>query len=475
MKNSGMTPTERRAAISLAGIFSTRMLGLFMILPVFALYTEELEGATPFLIGLAIGIYGLTQAILQIPFGMLSDRIGRKPVIFAGLAIFVIGSVVAAMSDSIVGIIIGRAMQGAGAIAAAVMALAADLTREEHRLKAMAIMGMSMGVSFSISLVLGPIVNSWFGVGGIFWMTAVLALIGVAILALVVPTPVVSRFHRDAEPEPSQFKDVLGDRQLLRLDFGIFVLHMILTAIFVAVPLALQNQAGLASDKHWMVYLFVMLVAFTAMVPFIIITEKKRKMKQVFVGAVVLLTVAVLSMSLVSNSLVGIVIALLGFFLAFNILEASLPSLVAKIAPADKKGTAMGVYTSSQFMGAFVGGVSGGWLYQNMGGDAVFVFCGLVASAWVILAGTMKSPRHLGTYMINVGQVTDQKAKELAAEISAVDGVVEVTVIPEDGVAYLKIDSKVVDEAALEHRFSVAKDELETLEQADTPADKAMV
>ncbi len=472
--NSGMTPTERRSAFSLAGIFSTRMLGLFMILPVFALYSEHLIDATPFLIGLAMGIYGLTQATLQIPFGMLSDRIGRKPVIYAGLAIFAIGSVVAAMSDSITGIIIGRAIQGAGAIAAAVMALAADLTREEHRLKAMAIMGMSMGVSFSIALILGPIFNSWFGLHGIFWMTAVLALVGMAILGLLVPTPVVSRFHRDAEPVPAQFKNVLGDTQLLRLDFGIFVLHMILTATFVAVPLTLRDQAGMASADHWMIYLFVLVVSFIAMVPFIIIAEKKRKMKQIFVGAIALLMVAVFSLSQISTSVTGIVIALLAFFLAFNLLEASLPSLVAKIAPADKKGTAMGVYSSSQFMGAFVGGVSGGWLYQYMGDVAVFTFCGLLASIWLILAATMKAPRHLGSYMINVGQVDDAKAKLLGGEIAKVAGVVEVTVIPEDGVAYLKIDSQLVDEEALD-KFSISDEELNSEADATPAADKVLV
>lgn len=455
MKNSGMTPTERRAAVSLAGIFSTRMLGLFMILPVFALYTEHLEGATPFLIGLAIGIYGLTQAILQIPFGMLSDRIGRKPVIYGGLLIFALGSVVAAMSDSITGIILGRALQGCGAIAAAVMALAADLTREEHRLKAMAIMGMSMGVSFSISLILGPLFDSWFGVHGLFWMTAMLALVAMAILALAVPTPTVSRFHRDAEPVPAQFKNVLGDSQLLRLDFGIFVLHLILTAIFVAVPLDLQNKAGLASEHHWMVYLFVMLLSFAGMVPFIIIAEKRRKMKQIFVGAIALLIVAVLSMSQVSTSLVGMVAALLGFFLAFNLLEASLPSLVAKIAPADMKGTAMGVYTSSQFLGAFTGGVAGGWIYQHVSAEGVFIFCGFMASLWVILASTMKAPRHLGSYMIHVGPVSRAQAVELSGEIATVVGVVEVVVIPEDEVAYLKVDNQRLDQDALA-RFSVA-------------------
>ena len=470
MKNSGMTPTERRAAFSLAGIFSTRMLGLFMILPVFALYTEHLEGATPFLVGLAIGIYGLTQAVLQIPFGMLSDHIGRKPVIYGGLVVFAIGSVVAATSDSIHGIILGRAIQGGGAIAAAVMALAADLTREEHRLKAMAIIGMSMGVSFSISLVLGPLFDSWFGVHGLFWMTAVLALAAMGILAVAVPTPAVSRFHRDAETVPSQFKNVLGNSQLLRLDFGIFVLHLILTAIFVAVPLDLQNKAGLASEHHWMVYLFVMVIAFIGMVPFIIIAEKKRKMKQIFVGAIALLIVAVFSMSMVSSSLVGMVAALLGFFLAFNLLEASLPSLVAKIAPADMKGTAMGVYTSSQFLGAFAGGITGGFIYQQIGAEGVFIFCGLMASIWVILASTMQPPRYLGSYMINIGKVDEARSQELSADLAKVAGVVEVVVIAEDEIAYLKVDNQVVDEAELE-KFSVSTDDDDGDGSPHQPAD----
>ncbi len=453
-----MTPTERRAAMSLATIFSTRMLGLFMILPVFALYSGELSGATPFLIGVAIGIYGLTQGLFQIPFGMLSDRVGRKPVIFMGLVIFVIGSIVAAMSDSITGVIIGRALQGAGAIAAAVMALAADLTREEHRTKAMAMIGVSMGISFSLSLVLGPIIDGMFGISGIFWITAGLAMFGMVILATVVPTPVVTRFHRDAEAEPAKFKDVIRDAQLLRLDYGICALHMILTASFVAVPLALSEKAGLSSDSHWIVYLVVMLIAFMGMVPFIIIAEKKRKMKQVFTGAVCVLTVALLFMAWFESNLYGLAGAMLLFFLAFNLLEASLPSLVSKIAPADMKGTAMGVYTSSQFLGAFIGGVVGGWLYENVGSESVFYFCAAAAVIWIFLAGTMKQPRYLAAHMVNIGEVSVDGAKDLAAKMSRINGVEEVVIVREDGVAYLKVDSKVVNMDEL-NEFSVAESE----------------
>lgn len=452
----GMTATEQRAAFSLAGIFSTRMLGLFMILPVFALYAEHLPGATPTLIGLAIGIYGLTNAILQIPLGMLSDRIGRKPVIYGGLVVFAIGSAVAAMSDSITGIIIGRALQGSGAIAAAVMALAADLTREEHRLKAMAIMGMSMGVSFTVSLIIGPVFNSWVGIHGIFWITAGLALLAMVLLAVAVPTPVLSRHHRDAQPVPAQFKQVLADGQLLRLNYGVFALHLILTATFVTVPQVLVQKIGLPGADHWMIYLGVMVLAFIVMVPFIIIAEKKRRMKQIFTGAIVVLMLSLWQMAYMEGTLVGMVIGLFFFFLAFNLLEASLPSLVSKIAPPDKKGTAMGVYTSSQFMGAFVGGVSGGWLYQHVGSESVFLFGAMAAAVWVLLAATMKNPRYLSSHMLNVGTITAADARHLVTQLTQIKGVAEAVVIHEDGVAYLKVDSHAVDFDEL-NKFSVSE------------------
>ena len=469
MQPTGMTERERRAAFSLAGIYSTRMLGLFMILPVFAIYAEHLEGATPVLVGLAIGIYGLTQAVFQIPFGILSDRIGRKPVIYLALTIFALGSVVAAMADTMIGVVLGRALQGAGAVAAVVMALAADLTSEEHRLKVMAIIGMTIGISFSISLVLGPLMNSWIGVDGIFWFTAVLAVLAMALIKFWVPDPGVSKLHRDTEPVPAQFKEVLKDTQLLRLDFGIFALHMILTATFVAVPLELRDQAGLATSSHWMVYLGVMLVAFLAMVPFIIVAEKKRRMKQVFVIAIAIGMVAQWGLSLLSQSVAGIAVSLFLFFLAFNILEASLPSLVAKMAPPDKKGTAMGIYSSSQFLGAFVGGVAGGAIYGAHGTSAVFIACSVVAALWLFVAATMRNPRYLGSYLINVGEVDEEKARRLVMEMTQVQGVAEVVIVPEDGIAYLKVDNNALDTAALQ-KFSV-NNEQESVAEKDATSE----
>jgi len=454
---TGMLPTERRAVFSLASIYALRMMGLFMILPVFSLYAETLEGYTPALIGLAIGIYGLTQAALQIPFGMASDHFGRKPVIILGLIVFAIGSVVAATADSMNGVILGRALQGAGAIAAAVMALVADLTREEKRLGAMAIIGMSIGLAFAVSLVLGPLFSNWIGVDGIFWLTAVLALVAIAVLHFVVPNPVRSTLHRDAQTVPAQLKNVVRDPQLLRLDFGIMALHMMLTSTFVVLPLTLRDNAGLAADHHWYVYLPVMVFAMLLMVPFIILAEKKRRMKTVFVASVLALGVGELIFMLGHGSVTGIVLGLFIFFTAFNVLEASLPSLVAKMVSGDNKGTAMGVYSSSQFIGAFFGGVLGGWLYGVSGVEAVFGFCALLAVIWFFVSATMQSPRYLSSHLVRVGPVSDEQARHLVGELTAVTGVAEAVVIAEDGIAYLKVDLHALDREALQV-FSVPGD-----------------
>jgi len=444
-----MSHAEVRSAASMAGIYALRMLGLFMILPVFALYAEELEGATPALAGLAIGIYGMTQALLQIPFGLVSDRIGRKPVIVFGLLLFAAGSVLAAMSDSIYGVIMGRAMQGSGAIAAAVMALTADLVREEHRVKAMAIIGMSIGASFALAMVLGPVLNSWIGVPGIFWLTVVLAVGGIGVVVFVVPTPIVSRVHRDAEAVPAQFASVLRDPQLLRLDIGIFSLHLILTASFVVLPLALRDLAGLPSAQHWEVYLPVLLLSLPMAIPFILQAEKHRRMKQVFVGAIMVIALVEMALFEFHDEVVTIAVLLFVFYSAFNLLEAILPSLIAKVAPPDSKGTAMGFYSSSQFFGAFVGGTMGGWLHGRFDIGAVFLFCSAVALAWLIFAASMKNPRYLSTRVLRVGKLDEEAARRLGQRITAVRGVAEAVVIADDEVAYLKVDQHALDEVAL--------------------------
>jgi MFS family permease len=446
-----MTPVEVRASAGLAGIFGLRMLGMFLILPVFAIYAHTLPGGDNHtLIGLALGAYGLTQALLQLPFGMASDRWGRKRVIYFGLLLFVIGSFVAASAHDIYWVIAGRSIQGAGAISAAVTALLADLTREEHRTHAMAMIGSTIGLAFAASMAIGPALYNWIGVPGMFALTGVLALAAMGVVYAVIPDPKESHFHSDAEMAPASLGDVLRDGQLLRLDFGIFALHAAQMAMFVVIPFALRDSGGLPEAQHWKIYLPVMLGAFALMVPAIIYGEKKAKLKPVFVTAVALLLLSQLLMSVLIHNFWGIVAMLLLFFVAFNLLEASLPSLISKIAPARSKGTAMGVYNTSQSLGLFVGGVSGGFLSHYAGPWAVFAFGSAMSALWLALAGSMKTPPAVRTRMFHVGPMSAEAARELTHRLIVLDGVVEVAVDAEEGSAYLKVNMAGCDEAGIQ-------------------------
>ncbi len=448
--SSAMTSLEKRSIAGLSSIFALRMLGLFMILPVFSLAADQYSGATPILIGLAIGAYGLTQAILQIPFGMLSDRIGRKRVITIGLLLFAAGSIVAAMADSIYMVIAGRLLQGSGAIAAAIMALTADLTRDEHRTKAMASIGISIGLSFSVALAAGAALEHWVGLSGIFWFTALLALIGIAILHLWIPTPTRLINHSDIEPVPKQFLNVLRNPDIMRMVFSIMILHCLLTISFFALPIALLEHAGLPKDQHALAYLPVLILAFVAMVPFIIIAEKYRMMKPVFLGAIATLIIAELGWSQLSYSIGGMLFCLWLFFTAFNILEASLPSLMSKLSPLANKGTAMGIYSTAQFIGAFIGGASGGLIFSTLGMSGVFIAGAVLATIWLILIIPMKPPKHLSTRIIQLHNVSTNNANNIAKQLNAIPGVIETVIVIEEFVAYVKFSPDDVDNEALD-------------------------
>ncbi len=447
---SSMTLPEKRAIASLASIYAMRMLGLFMILPVLSLFTQQLEGATPALIGLAMSIYGLPQVLLQIPFGLLSDKFGRKKLIIIGLLLFFAGSVVAAMSHDIYGVLIGRALQGAGAISAVVMALVADLTQEVHRTKAMATIGVSIGFSFGVGIVAGPIIAASFGgIHGVFWTTAVLTLLAILVIIFVVPNPQKTKLHRDAEFVPSQMSSALKNPELLRLDYGIFTLHLILMAIFVVVP-KLMRDAGLEAGSEWQVYLPVFVISMGLIVPFIILAEKKRKMKKVFIGAIATLIVATGGFALFHENLVALILLLGVFFCGFNLLEATLPSLVSKTAPGDLKGTAMGAYSSSQFMGLFMGGIVGGWFNGQFGVTAVFIICGILASSWLLLSLKMQEPRYVANLLISIETMSLSDAQDFSDKILGVTGVEEVVLRHEDAVLYLKVDNQKLDQEQLQ-------------------------
>jgi MFS family permease len=448
--NESMTAAERRASTGLASIYGLRMLGLFIILPVFALYAEHLPGGdSHLLMGIALGAYGLTQAILQIPAGWLSDRYGRKPVIYVSLILFAAGSFIAASADNIYLVILGRVVQGAGALNAAVMALTADLTREEHRTKAMAMIGITIGITFSISMVLSPLLNSVIGVPGIFALTGVLALLAMGVVKWVIPDPAITRFHSDTEASWGHFAEVLRNKELLRLDFGIFSLHAILMSVFMQVPFVLKRD-GLDVGQHWYVYLPVMLIAFMLMVPPIIIAEKKAKMKQIFLLAIFLAMCAQALLMFAQNSLWGVAAALLVFFTAFNVLEATLPSMISKIAPLSAKGTAMGVYSSVQFLGAFSGAAVGGALMQYVGGNAVFVLAIVLLLLWLVVASGMTPPAAVSTKLYHLDEMTSAQGVLLQKQLAQVQGVREVMVIAAENIACLKVDMQGFDKDAVE-------------------------
>ena len=395
MNSVSMSAAELKAALSLASVFFLRMLPLFMILPVLSLSENTYMYATPQLLGLALGIYGLTQASLQIPFGMLSDRWGRKPIIVLGLIIFGIGSLIAATADSVNGLLIGRALQGAGAVAAALMALAADLTRKECRTKAMAYIGISIGAAFSIAFILGPILYAYIGIKGLFYLSACLSILAIITLLTIVPNP-TKKVRNVNSPNLRDIKSVLVNTSLIKLDISIFSSHLILMANFVAIPITLRDSMQLPTISHWQVYLTAIFTSLFIVVPFIMFGERLKKENLFLILSILLIMLSQIGLALFGLSLNFIIIFLVLFFGAFNYLEALLPSKVSKTTQKNTKGTALGVYSTSQFIGIFIGGLAGGFFYQQFGLISVHLFCLFITFLWLLLMLFFSKNENLG-------------------------------------------------------------------------------
>jgi MFS family permease len=384
-----MTRVELRAGAGLAGVFGLRMLGLFFILPVLVVHAPNIEGGGNLtLVGIALGAYGLAQGILQIPFGAASDRWGRKPVLYAGLAIFAAGSFLGCAADDIWTMIAARTLQGAGAISSVAMALAADLTRQQHRTKVMAMIGSMIGLVFALSLVGAPLLYRAIGMEGLFALTGLLCLAAMAIVKYQVPDP-AARVRPAGAARPA--RATLLDPELVRLNAGIFILHVVLYAMFMVVP-PLLVRAGLALPDHWKVYLPVVLASFVLMIPAILYADRRNKPKPVLLGAVVLLLGAEAAFAALQGGIAFLAVLLLGFFVAFNVLEAMLPSLVSRIASTEGRGVAIGVYNTTQTLGVFFGGLLGGWVAAHHGATGVFALCVVLVAVWLVLAVGMRAP-----------------------------------------------------------------------------------
>ncbi len=453
-----MNSVEKRAILGVGGIFALRMIGLFMIVPVFAVYGDNYTHATPFLIGLAVGIYGLGQAIFQIPMSLAADKFPRKPIIMLGLILFALGGVIAANATDIYGVIIGRALAGSGAVSAVLMALLADVTREEMRTKAMATMGLTIASSIMLAFAFGPLLVGSLGISGLFWLTAGFAILAMLLL-LFVPTPLrVLKHNLDNKSIGQQLADVIKIGDLNRLHIGIFALHLTLTAIFVILPQQLTDVMGLSVRQQGLVYLPLLFIGFAVAIPFIIIAEKKRKMRQVFLGAMALMTASLALLALGSQAGIGIILGLLFYFMGFNLLEATIPSWISKRAPVANKATAMGLNSSSQFLGAFAGGAMGGLLLTQAPILAWGILAVIMGVALVMII-PIAQPPYLSSTTVTIPKNID--IQQWSQQMLAIHGVDELVVMAKEQVAYLKLDKTQLTDDAKQQLSSLAQSPLD--------------
>ena len=453
-----MNSVEKRAILGVGGIFALRMIGLFMIVPVFSVYGDNYAHATPFLIGLAVGIYGLGQAIFQIPMSLAADKFPRKPIIMLGLILFAVGGMIAANATDIYEVIIGRALAGSGAVSAVLMALLADVTREEMRTKAMATMGLTIATSIMLAFAFGPLLVGSLGISGLFWLTAGFAVLAMLLL-FVVPTPMrVLKHNLDNKSIGEQLATVLKIGDLNRLHFGIFALHLTMTAIFVILPHQLTEVMGLSVRQQGLVYLPLLFVGFAVAIPFIIIAEKKRKMRQVFLAAIALMTAALALLALGSQVGVGIIVGLLLYFMGFNLLEATIPSWISKRAPVANKATAMGLNSSSQFLGAFVGGAMGG-LLLNQSNLLAWGLLSLVMGIALLLIIPIAQPPYLSSTTVTIPK--NINIQDWSRQMLAVDGADELVVMAKEQVAYLKLDKTQLTDDSRQQLSNLAQSPLD--------------
>ena len=453
-----MNSVEKRAILGVGGIFALRMIGLFMIVPVFSVYGDNYAHATPFLIGLAVGIYGLGQAIFQIPMSLAADKFPRKPIIMLGLILFAVGGMIAANATDIYEVIIGRALAGSGAVSAVLMALLADVTREEMRTKAMATMGLTIATSIMLAFAFGPLLVGSLGISGLFWLTAGFAVLAMLLL-FVVPTPMrVLKHNLDNKSIGEQLATVLKIGDLNRLHFGIFALHLTMTAIFVILPHQLTEVMGLSVRQQGLVYLPLLFVGFAVAIPFIIIAEKKRKMRQVFLSAIAVMTAALAFLAFGSQIGVGIIVGLLLYFMGFNLLEATIPSWISKRAPVANKATAMGLNSSSQFLGAFVGGAMGG-LLLNQSNLLAWGLLSLVMGIALLLIIPIAQPPYLSSTTVTIPK--NINIQDWSRQMLAVDGADELVVMAKEQVAYLKLDKTQLTDDSRQQLSNLAQSPLD--------------
>ncbi len=430
-----------RVVLSVAFIMACRLLGLFMILPVFAQEGAHLAGATAINIGFAMGVYGLLQGCLQIPMGALSDKYGRRLIITAGLSFFAIGSVVAALSSGICGVIIGRALQGAGAVGSSLLALLSDFIPDERRSTAMATVGAVIGLSFLLALIIGPTLVHHLHLSGLFWLMLLLAIMAIAVLWLVLPKP--ERLLSDPVAQGVQISAVDNVRALFPLwgiDLGILLQHAIMTALFVVLPVIFKQTFQLSYQQQSFWYLILLFVAFVMILPGVIYAERRRQMRLMLRLGVLMTAVSCLAVFCGQDQLAFILVALLFYFAAFTLLESLLPSCVAKMAPLKLRGVAMGIYSSAQYLGIFIGGCLGGWLMHWQGVDGVLISCVILGCIWSIIVFIMPRFDHTSTLMFSLSEYSEQQRREIMTALKCAPGVVECAMQTSIGLLYLKVD-----------------------------------